>query len=108
MNRKLYRSTEGQMIAGVCAGLGKYLDIDPTVIRVVFALLAAFGGGGILLYLILMIVMPPEPALGEPFAGSKTETAAPGASATDSGPMDSEALISSPAPTTSEPIDPVI
>lgn len=107
MNRKLYRSTEGQMVAGVCAGLGKYLDIDPTVIRVVFALLAAFGGGGILLYIILMIVMPVEPAAGEPFQVSKSEPSAT-APAPEAGPMDSEALVSSPAPKSDEPIDPVI
>lgn len=61
MNRKLYRVREGQMVAGVCTGLGKYLDVDPTIIRVLFALLAVFGGGGVLVYLVLMIVMPEEP-----------------------------------------------
>jgi phage shock protein PspC (stress-responsive transcriptional regulator) len=50
------------MVAGVCGGLGKYLGIDPTVIRLVFALLVVFGiGSGILLYLILAIIMPLEP-----------------------------------------------
>jgi phage shock protein C len=79
MNRKLYRSTDGQMIAGVCAGLGKYLDMDPTVIRVLFALLAAFGGGGILLYIVLMLVMPVEPG-AEISRGTDTFTAAPASS----------------------------
>jgi phage shock protein PspC (stress-responsive transcriptional regulator) len=50
------------MIAGVCGGLGKYLGIDPTLIRLVFALLVVFGiGSGILLYLILAIIVPLEP-----------------------------------------------
>ncbi|MGE5530718.1 MAG: PspC domain-containing protein [Bacteroidota bacterium] len=60
--KKLYRSNSDKMIAGVCGGLGKYFGIDPTLIRLVFALLVVFGvGSGILLYIILAIVMPLEP-----------------------------------------------
>jgi phage shock protein PspC (stress-responsive transcriptional regulator) len=59
MNEKrLVRLEEGRMIAGVCAGLGTYLGIDPTVVRLIFVLLAVFGGGGILIYLILWLIMP--------------------------------------------------
>ena len=61
MERKLYRSRKNQMIAGVCGGVAEYLDIDPTVIRVLFAILAVFAGGGVLLYLVLMIVIPLSP-----------------------------------------------
>lgn len=48
------------MLAGVCAGIGEYMGIDPTVIRVVYALLAVFSVGfpGLLLYLILCLIMP--------------------------------------------------
>lgn len=59
MNEKrLTRVEEGRMIAGVCAGLARYLGVDVTVIRVIFVLLALFAAGGVLLYLILWLVMP--------------------------------------------------
>lgn len=61
-NKKLYRSNSDKMIAGVCGGLGQYFSVDPTLIRLIFALLVVFGvGSGILLYIILAIVMPLEP-----------------------------------------------
>lgn len=60
--KKLYRSNTDKMIAGVCGGLGQYFGVDPTLIRLIFALLVVFGvGSGILLYIILAIVMPLEP-----------------------------------------------
>ena len=63
MNEKrLTRVEEGRMIAGVCAGLGRYLGIDVTIVRVIFALLALFAMGGVLLYLILWLIMPMETA----------------------------------------------
>ena len=45
-------------IFGVCSGLGKYFDVDPTVIRILFLVSVLFFGTGALLYLILAIVMP--------------------------------------------------
>jgi phage shock protein C len=59
--RQLTRSTSNRMIAGVCAGLGEYLGIDPTIVRLL-ALLAFFTGfGGIaLVYLIMAIVVPEQ------------------------------------------------
>jgi phage shock protein C len=60
MARKLYRSRTDKMIAGVCGGLAEVLDLDPTVVRIVFVLLALLGGHGILLYMILWIIMPRE------------------------------------------------
>ncbi|MGE5603318.1 MAG: PspC domain-containing protein [Nitrososphaerales archaeon] len=62
--KKLYRSNSDKMIAGVCGGLGQYFGVDPTLIRLIFALLVVFGvGSGIVLYIILAIVMPPEPSV---------------------------------------------
>jgi phage shock protein C len=58
MSRRLYRSQTEKMLAGVCGGLGEVLDIDPTLVRLVFVLLALLGGHGILLYLILWMLMP--------------------------------------------------
>lgn len=57
-NKKLYRSND-QLIAGVCAGLAEYFGFDPTIVRLVYALLTictAFSG--VLCYLVLWIIMP--------------------------------------------------
>ncbi len=61
MERRLYRSQRDRMLGGVCGGLGEYLGLDPTIIRLIFILLAMLGGHGILLYLILWLVIPPAP-----------------------------------------------
>ena len=50
------------MFAGVCGGLGEYLSIDPTVIRLAFVLLTLIGGHGFLAYLIMLLIVPLEPA----------------------------------------------
>ncbi len=59
--KRLYRSRDDRVIGGVCGGLGKYLAMDPTVVRLIFVLLALAGGPGLLAYLILLIVVPEEP-----------------------------------------------
>ncbi len=64
--RRLYRSLRQRMIGGVCGGLGEYLAIDPTLIRVLFVLAAIFGGHGVLLYLILLLLVPIEPEITAP------------------------------------------
>lgn len=57
--KKLYRSREDRMIAGVCGGLGEYLNVDPTLIRLVFVLgFFATASGVFWAYLIMMIVVP--------------------------------------------------
>ena len=56
--KKLTRSQTDKMIAGVCGGVAEYLEIDPTLVRLVFMLLFFFGGNGLLIYLILWILMP--------------------------------------------------
>lgn len=58
--RKLFRSCKNRVIAGVCEGLGKYFDIDPVLVRVIFVLLALAHGLGILLYLVLALLIPCE------------------------------------------------
>jgi len=58
--KKLHRNTRNQMIAGVGSGLAEYFGIDPTIVRLLFILLAIAGGPGILLYIILWVVMPAE------------------------------------------------
>lgn len=58
--RRLYRTTKDKMIAGVCAGVGEYFDIDPTIVRLIWV---AFGimGAGILVYILAWIVVPEKP-----------------------------------------------
>ena len=58
--KKLYRSRDNRMIAGVCAGLAAYFGIDPTVVRLIAVLTIFFGGAGILAYIILALVVPLE------------------------------------------------
>lgn len=58
-NKKLCRS-DNKILAGVCAGLADYFDIDPTVVRIVYAALSVFSAGfpGLLLYIIMAVIMP--------------------------------------------------
>jgi len=60
MSDKQLMRSEDRMVAGVAGGLAEYFDIDPTIIRILFVLLAIFGGGflGILIYIVLWIIMP--------------------------------------------------
>lgn len=58
MEKRLVRSSLDKKIAGVCGGLARYFDIDATLVRVIFVLLALFSGGGLILYIILWLVMP--------------------------------------------------
>lgn len=61
-NKILYRSREKRMVAGVCGGLGDFLGIDPTIVRLLFVFGVVFGYGLLLLvYLVLFIVVPEEP-----------------------------------------------
>jgi phage shock protein C len=58
--KRLYRIRDGRIVAGVCAGLAAYFGVDPTLVRLAFALLTVFGGIGVLLYLGAWVVIPDE------------------------------------------------
>jgi phage shock protein C len=61
-SRKLYRTRNNRMIAGVCAGLAEFFGIDPTVVRLLFAAGALLGFGSfILIYVVMFVVVPEEP-----------------------------------------------
>lgn len=62
MQKKLYRSTTDRKLAGVCAGVANYLNIDPTVVRIIWAVLGLVGFFGIAAYLICAIIIPEEPS----------------------------------------------
>ena len=57
--KRLYRSKE-KMVAGVCAGLADYINIDPTIMRILFVVIAFAGGASLLAYLIMWIIVPEE------------------------------------------------
>ena len=63
--KKLFRSRDDQMIAGVCGGLGEYFEVDPTLIRVAFAIGVLVFGHGLLVYLLLLILMPMRPTISQ-------------------------------------------
>lgn len=63
--RQLTRSTANRMIAGVCAGLGEYFNVDPTVVRLLFILALFLTGPGILIAYLIMAIIIPEPAVLE-------------------------------------------
>ena len=58
--KKLYRSVSDKKIAGVCGGLAEYLNMDATVIRVLWALLS-FSGAGLLAYIVCALIIPEKP-----------------------------------------------
>jgi len=65
MAKKLYKSRKNRMLEGVCGGLADYFDIDPTLVRVLYAAVTLFTSGipGLVLYVVLAVIMPPEPAI---------------------------------------------
>jgi phage shock protein C len=61
--RKLYRSRSNRQVAGVCGGLAEYFNLDATLIRILFVVLAVLGGSGLVLYVAMWIIVPKEPSL---------------------------------------------
>ncbi|MBI4092694.1 MAG: PspC domain-containing protein [Candidatus Kerfeldbacteria bacterium] len=77
--KKLQRSRTNRVIAGVCGGLARYFNLDPTLVRVGFAILTIFWGSGIVLYILLWVIIPLEgkdehqPSLGNRVRGTAEE-----------------------------------
>ena len=67
--RLLRRSRTDKVIGGVCGGLGRYLSVDPVLIRIAFVALAVAGGSGVLLYIVAWILIPEE-AEGDQLGGT--------------------------------------
>ncbi len=61
MKKRLYKSRNDQKIDGVCAGIANYFGVDPTIIRLAWALFVVLGGSGILAYIVCALVLPREP-----------------------------------------------
>ncbi len=58
--KKLTRSATDRKLAGVCAGIAAYFDIDPTVVRIGWVLFCLLGGSGVLAYLLCALIIPEE------------------------------------------------
>ena len=60
--KRFYKSTTDKKLCGVCAGIAEYLNIDPTIVRLVYALLSLFTSGfpGLAIYIVLAIVLPED------------------------------------------------
>lgn len=65
MEKRLYKSNKNKMLAGVCGGIAEYFNIDPTLVRLGWAILCMFAGSGILAYIIAAIIIPQNPYIEE-------------------------------------------
>ena len=63
MGKKLYRVREDKRISGVCGGLANYLNIDPTIVRILWVVLTLVSGGfiGLIIYIACIFIIPQEP-----------------------------------------------
>lgn len=106
MQRRLYRSKDNRMLDGVCAGLGDYFEVDPTLVRVGFIVLLFFNGIGLIAYIILALIVPREPvpagSVGQPLKESANESAQ---TAENLGERMEQVLNARPAESTPRPAD---
>lgn len=58
---RLHRSRKDRMICGVCGGIAKYFNIDPTLVRLAFVLISMGAGSGVLAYIVAAIIIPDDP-----------------------------------------------
>ena len=61
MEKRLYKSNNNKMIDGVCGGIAEYFGIDPTLVRLGWAMFCVLGGSGVLAYIVAAIVIPRSP-----------------------------------------------
>lgn len=57
-NKKLYRTEDNKMLAGVCGGVAEYFNLDPTLVRVLWVAVSLFAGAGVILYIVMAIIVP--------------------------------------------------
>jgi len=62
MQKKLYRSVSNRMLAGVCGGIAEYLNVDVTVVRVLWAVISLFAFVGVAAYVVCLFLIPEEPS----------------------------------------------
>lgn len=93
MNGRLYRSRRDRVLAGVAGGLADYLDVDPSLVRVVWAILILASGGVLfLVYILMAIIVPEEPAgAGRSYAVESGQSGSSGSSDAEATPGTTEA-----------------
>lgn len=62
MQKKLYRSNKDKKLAGVCGGIAEYVNMDPTIIRLIAVLVGICAGSGLFAYIICAIIIPEKPS----------------------------------------------
>ena len=82
--KRLYRSRKNRVIAGVCGGIGEYLNVDPVLIRLIAVFLLFVGGGSLIAYIVCIFVIPDQPPVNIQASDSGANQVA-----TDSGTMPS-------------------
>jgi phage shock protein PspC (stress-responsive transcriptional regulator) len=101
MNRRLYRSRHDSVLGGVAGGVAEYLDVDPSIVRVIWAILGIVTGGlFVLLYIVMWIVVPESPYAGP--AGPAGPPAPPGPAFAGAPPPAGDAGVP-PTPAAPEP-----
>ncbi len=75
-NKKLTLAADNKKIAGVCGGFAKYLDVDATLVRLIWVMLALIGGWGLIGYVIAWLIIPSEKAEEKSMAAEKRPVAA--------------------------------
>lgn len=60
--KRLYRSRKERKLAGVCGGIAEYFNLDPSIVRLGWIVIALAGGSGLIAYILAAIVIPDEPA----------------------------------------------
>jgi phage shock protein C len=86
--RRLYRSRRDRQLAGVAGGMAEYLEIDPTVVRLVWILSIFLGGFGILLYIIMAFIVPLDPRGMPGPGGASWQAPGPSGTSPDGGDAD--------------------
>jgi phage shock protein PspC (stress-responsive transcriptional regulator) len=82
-HKQLTLSATDKKLAGVCGGIAEYLDVDPTIVRLIWVALSVVPGGfvgGALAYFLAWMIIPKAPALASTQAGTVTANPSPGAS----------------------------
>ena len=73
MEKKLYKSSNDKVLAGVCGGIGEYFAVDPVIIRLLWVVFSLMAGAGLIAYIIAAIIMPLNPAY-DPIEGGYART----------------------------------
>ena len=109
MNDRLYRSRDDRVLAGVAGGLAERLDLDPSLVRIIWAILIVLSGGlFLLLYVIMAIVVPEAPPGADRWAGWSPASASPGPGAVPGwgDPQTGQAFAATEPPSDSTPTTP--